>query len=95
MHPVLLHLSLCHFSSLCFLSKYHTVTNRPFSAPGQPPGALLHPLPRPGGWSHIPAAGQGGEDSREQAGARAEAQHHLPVLLQLRASGPLPPSGDG
>ncbi len=66
---------------LCFHCKYNTATNHPSSVPGQPPGALLHPLPRPGGRSYIPTARQGGEDSREQAGAWAEAQHYLPVLL--------------
>lgn len=62
---------------------------------GQPPGALLHALPRSGGGSHFPVAREGGEDSREQAGARAEAEHHLLVLGQLRTAGPLPPPGAG
>lgn len=62
---------------------------------GQPPGALFHAVPRTGGGSHLPVAREGGEDSREQAGARAEAEHHLPLLCQLRAAGPLPPSGAG
>lgn len=62
---------------------------------GQPPGALLHTVPRSGGGSHLPVAREGGEDSREQAGARAEAEHHLPLLRQLRTAGPLPPSGAG
>lgn len=89
-----LSLLLCHFLFV-LASPTHSVTNRLFSAPGQPPGAFLHPLPRLRGHSNIPAAGQGGEDSREQAGARAEAQHHLPVLLQFRASGALPSSSAG
>lgn len=85
---------------ICILSyisasrrKYQTATNHLSSVPGQPPGAFLHPLSCPGRRRNIPATSQGGEDSREQAGARAEAQHHIPGLLQIRASGPLPPSG--
>lgn len=66
-----------------------------FSVPGQSSGAFLHTLPCPGGWSNIPSTGQRWEDSREQARAWAEAQHHFSVLLQFRASGPFPPSGDG
>lgn len=62
---------------------------------GQPPGAILHTLPCSGGGSYVPVACKRGENSREQAGARAEAEHHLPVLCQLRASGPLSPSGAG
>lgn len=62
---------------------------------GQPPGAILHTLPCSGGGSYVPVACERRENSREQAGARAEAEHHLPVLRQLRASGPLSPSGAG
>lgn len=62
---------------------------------GQPPGALPHTLPCPGGGSDVPVARERGEDPREQAGARAEAEHHLLVLGQLRAAGPLPASGAG
>lgn len=66
-----------------------------FSVPGQSSGAFLHTLPCPGGWSDISSTGQGWEDSREQARAWAEAQHHFSVLFQFRTSGPFPPSGDG
>lgn len=76
---------------LLLLSLLPVLTNPTFSLPGQPPGAFLHPLPCTGRWSNIPCADQGGEDSREQAGAWAEAQHHSPVLVQSRGSGPLPP----
>lgn len=66
-----------------------------FSVPGQSSGAFLHTLPCLGGWSNIPCTGQGWEDSRKQARAWAEAQHHFSALLQFRASGSFPPPGDG
>lgn len=85
------HFCLSFSHSTSFLS----VTIHLCSAPGQSSGAFLHPLPCFGGWGNIPAASQGGKDSREQVGTRAEAQHHLSVLLQSGASGPLPPPGVG
>lgn len=88
---VAVHLFLSPSPLLLFLSLLPVLTNPAFSLPGQPPGAFLHPLPCTGGWSNIPCADQGGEDSREQAGAWAEAQHHSAVLVQSRGSGPLPP----
>ena len=62
---------------------------------GQPLGALLHAVSRPGGRSQLPAAREGGEDSREQAGTGAEAEHRVPVLVPLGAPGALPPPAAG
>lgn len=92
-----LHTHYMQTAADCFVA-FHllckcSITNHLSSVPGQPPGALLHPLPRPRGRSYVPSAGPGREDSREQAGAWAETQHHLPVIFKFGASGPLPPPG--
>lgn len=63
--------------------------------PGQPPGEVLHPLPLPGEPGDLPHPRAGPEDQRDGAGARAEAQPHLPELLPPGAAGALPAPGAG
>ncbi|KAG7253555.1 hypothetical protein CRUP_028117, partial [Coryphaenoides rupestris] len=62
---------------------------------GQPPGALLHAVPRVGGRRRVPAARARREDPREQAGAGAEAEHRVAVLVQPGAPGALPAPAAG
>lgn len=63
--------------------------------PGESPGALLHPVPCSRGKGYVPYPCRGRQSARKQAGARAKAQHHLPVLLRAGAACTLPPPGPG
>lgn len=67
----------------------------PSPFPGQPPGEVLHPLPLPREPGDLPHPRTGSEDQRDGAGARAEAQHHLPELLPPGAARALPAPGAG
>lgn len=64
-----------------------------YSITGQSPGAFLYSVSRPGGQDHIPYPSERWEDFWKHVWARAEAQHHLAVILRPGAAGAVSPSG--
>ena len=75
--------------------KFHLIGVFGSCDPGQTPAALLHAVPRSGRPGELPHPRAGREGSGGQAGARAEAEHHLAVVLVPGAAGALPAPGPG
>lgn len=70
------------------------VVNKSFySITGQTPGAFLYSVSRPGGQDHVPYPSGRWENFWKHVWARAEAQHHLAVILGPGAAGAVSPSG--
>lgn len=73
--------------------KLLVVTKSFYLITGQSFGTFLYSLSRPGGQDHVPHPSGRWEDFWKHVWARAEAQHHLAVLLWPGAAGTFSPSG--
>lgn len=69
------------------------VTKSFYLITGQSFGTFLYSVPRPGGQDHVPHPSGRWEDFWKHVWARAEAQHHLAVLLRPGAACAFSPSG--